>query len=212
MKKIHFALAALLSLGLLTADEPKTEDGYKALFNGKDLTGWKKAAENPDTFSVKDGAIVAHGPRCHLFYTGEDKPFKNFVLRLQVMTKPNSNGGVYVHTKYQDTNWPNTGHECQVNNSFSADPRKTASVYRCKDINEQLVKDDEWFDYEIKVVGKTITLALNGKVVNEWTEPANGAASVDPGWRFNEGTFALQGHDPGSTVYYRNIRVKRLPD
>lgn len=84
-----------------------------------------------------------------------------------------------------------------MNNSYNSDPRNTASVYRCKDITEQLVKDDEWFDYEIKVVGKTVTLSLNGKVVNEWTEPANGAASVDPGWRFNEGTFALQGHDPG---------------
>jgi len=47
--------------------------------------------------------------------------------------------------------------------------------------------------------------------VIEWEQPAD----AKPGGNFErvlgEGTFALQGHDPGSTVLYRNIRVKRLP-
>ncbi len=214
--KLHHLLPALaaLILPVLAQDTaaPKVEEGFTSLFNGKDLTGWKKSTENEATFSVKDGAIVANGPRSHVFYTADEKPFKNFILKLQVQTKPNSNGGIYVHTKYQESGWPGMGHECQVNNTFNADPRKTASIYRCKDIKEQLAQDNEWFDYEVKVVGKTCTILINGKQVNEWTEPEGGAEGVEPGRRFTQGTFALQGHDPGSTVMYKNIRVKRLPE
>jgi hypothetical protein len=42
-------------------------EGWTQLFNGKDLAGWK-ASENHATFTLKDGAIVAHGPRSHCFY------------------------------------------------------------------------------------------------------------------------------------------------
>ena len=59
-----FALASSLALA---ADKP--EKGFKPLFNGKDLTDWTKAKENEDSFQVKDGEIIAHGSRCHLYYT-----------------------------------------------------------------------------------------------------------------------------------------------
>jgi hypothetical protein len=219
MKKyfITTSVALALSLGSF-ADEKAAapaaaadEKDFKVIFDGKSLDGWKKSEENQSAFSLENGTIKANGDRSHLFYTGDDKPYTNFVLRLQVMTKANSNGGVFVHTKYQEKGWPNNGHECQVNNTFNKDPRKSGSVYRCKDITEQLVQDDVWWDYEIKVVDKTCTISFNGKVVNEWTEPEGGAPGVDASWRFNGGTFALQAHDPGSTVFYKNIRVKRLP-
>ncbi len=57
------------------------------------------------------------------------------------------------------------------------------------------------------VKGKHIVVKINDKVVVDYTEPENVAGTV----KLSEGTFALQAHDPGSTVYYRNIRVKRLP-
>jgi 3-keto-disaccharide hydrolase len=212
MKTIHtIALAAVLALPAAGDEKKSDESGFKTLFDGKSMDGWKVTKENSSTFKLVDGALVANGPRAHVFYVGDNKPFKDFVLRLQVMTKPNSNGGIYVHTKYQDEGWPANGHELQVNNTFAKDPRKTGSIYRCKDImNTSPVGDDKWFDYEIKVDGKKITVTIDGKVVNEWTEPETGAPDVEPGRRLSEGTFALQGHDPGSTVYYKNIRVKRL--
>jgi 3-keto-disaccharide hydrolase len=210
MKKLPVLLAA--AAAVLSVSRAADEEGFKSLFDGKSLDAWKVAEKEPNSFKLVDGAIVANGPACHLFYVGDAKPFKNFVLKLQVMTKPKSNGGVYVHTKYQDTGWPNTGHECQVNQTHS-DPIKTGSIYRCANVmNISPAKDDAWFDYEIQVVGKKCTVSVNGKVVNEWTEPAEGAPGVDPSWRFGEGTFALQAHDPVSVVMYKNIRVKRLPD
>jgi hypothetical protein len=59
--------------------------------------------------------------------------------------------------------------------------------------------------------GDTITIKVDGKLVAEWTQPANWSGTKDfPGRRIGAGTIALQGHDAGSTVYYKNIRIKVL--
>lgn len=200
---------------LLAADEKKPDaDGFVTIFDGKSLDGWKKAAENQDSLSLQDGAIVAKGKRSHLFYVGEEKPFKNFHLKAEVQTKANSNGGIYFHTKYQDQDWPAQGHECQVNNSYKPDPQKTGGVYKVAKVTEAPAKDDEWFKYEIIVEGKHVIIKINDKVTADYTEDAEKLAKekgMELGRRIGEGTFALQAHDPGSTVMYRNIKVKRLP-
>ena len=199
---------------LLAADKQPDAEGFVTIFDGKSLDGWKKATENQDSIQLKDGAIVAHGNRSHLYYVGDEKPFKNFDLKCEVMTKANSNGGIYFHTKYQEQNWPAQGHECQVNNSFKADPQKTGGVYKVAKVLEAPAKDDEWFKYEIIVEGKHVIIKINDKVTADYTEDPEKLAKekgMEPGRRIGEGTFALQAHDPGSTVMYRNIKVKRLP-
>src|SRR6266487_866155 len=144
MKKYCFLM--LLTL----APSMGAEDGFTPLFNGKDLTGWK-ASEHPDTFSVKDGAIVAHGPRSHCFYVGDfhNHSFKDFELKVDVMTLPGSNGGVYIQTEYQDQSWPQKGFEVQVNNTFVGDPRRTGSLYEVKDNGAEVAKDNQWFTEDI---------------------------------------------------------------
>ncbi|MGB0143251.1 MAG: 3-keto-disaccharide hydrolase, partial [Akkermansiaceae bacterium] len=102
--------------------------------------------------------------------------------------------------------WPSQGYECQVN-ATQKDWRKTGSIYSFQDLKEPGHKDDEWFTYNIKVEGKKITVTINGKVVNEYTEPANHKEATK---RLSEGTIALQGHDPGSLVYFRKLRIKTL--
>jgi hypothetical protein len=206
MKRI--AIASLIALVPLCAQEK----GWTSLFNGKDLTGWK-VNENPATFSVHDGAIVAHGNRSHCFYMGDfhNHQFRNFELMVDVMTKPKSNGGIYILTEYQDQGWPGKGFEVQVNNTFPGDPRRTGSLYEVQDVKQQLVKDDEWFTEHIVVKGDNIRVMVNGKQVVNWTQPANWNGTSDfAGRRIAPGTIALQGHDPGSTVYYKNIRIKLL--
>ena len=59
--------------------------------------------------AVVAAMFVAAGPRCHLFYEGDGKPFKNFHLKAEVMTEPGSNGGIYFHTRYQEKGWPSAG-------------------------------------------------------------------------------------------------------
>jgi hypothetical protein len=186
------------------------DKGWTSLFNGKDLTGWK-VNENAETFSVKDGAIVAHGPRSHCFYVGDfhNHSFKDFELKVDVMTLPGSNGGIYIQTQYQDQSWPEKGFEVQVNNTYVGDPRRTGSLYEVKDNSAEVAQDNRWFTEDIVAKGGTITIKVDGKLVGQWTQPAGWAGTKDfPSRRIGAGTIALQGHDPGSTVYYKNIRIK----
>jgi hypothetical protein len=196
-------------------ESPKPDaDGWYTIFNGKDLDGWKTSEDNPDTFKVVDGEIVVKGKVCHLFYVGpvNNANFKNFEWKCEVLTKPNANSGMYFHTKYQKDGFPRNGIECQVNNTHR-DPIKTGSLYKVKNImRNSPAKDDEWFTQHIIVNGQKITVKVNDKVVNETTEPEH--PKRDEGWEnavLGSGTFALQGHDPGSEVHYRKIMVKPLP-
>jgi hypothetical protein len=199
----------VLALGCATSLLAADEAGFKSLFDGKTLDGWK-INESPESWALEDGAIVAKGPRSHLFYVGDDQPFVNFELKVDVMTKPNSNGGIYFHTKYQPEGWPKHGFEAQVNNSYSSDPRKTGSLYAVKDVLEAPAKDNEWFTQHITVRGKHVVIRVNDKVVVDYTEPADATPGKDFTRVVDSGTFALQAHDPKSIVYFKNIRVKRL--
>ncbi len=188
-------------------------DGFYSLFDGKTLNGWK-VGKNPETFKVTDGMICAKGPGpSHLFYVGpvQSHNFKDFHFKAEVMTFPNANSGIYFHTKFQEEGWPSQGFECQVNNTYVKDPRKTASLYAVKDVKEAAAKDNEWFTYEIIVKGRQITMKINGKTVNEHTVPEDYKPPQRmAGRKLSSGTFALQGHDPESKVCYRNIKVKPL--
>ncbi len=188
------------------------KDGWFALFDGKSLDGWK-SNDKPGTFAVKDGILIVHGERSHLFYDGpvQNHDFKNFELRAEILTKPGANSGVYFHTQFQDTGWPSKGYEIQVNNTHK-DPKKTAGVYAVQDNFTAPAKDDEWFTMEIKVEGKHIVTKVNGKVVSDFTQPADWMPPKGmPGRMIDHGTIAIQGHDPGSEVHYRKIEIKPLP-
>lgn len=200
-------LAVTLSLGFARAAE--VEEGFVSLMDGKTFNGWKKTVENPDTWKVEDGAFVAAGPRAHLFYVGDEQPFKNFHLKVEVMTEPGSNGGIYFHTAYQEQDWPRVGFESQVNVTHS-DWIKTGSLYGLINIGQTTARDGKWWTQEIIVKDRSVTLVVDGQRVFEYVEP-RGAEKGQPFTRkLDQGTFALQGHDPKSVIRYRNIRVKRL--
>jgi len=198
-----------LPLALMAIGQGKTEKGFKNLFDGKTMNGWKMANENQKSWSIQDGVIVANGDRSHLYYVCDSKPFVNFELKIDVMTEPGSNGGIFIHTQYQETGWPKYGYEVQVNQT-QRDWRKSGSLYAVQDVKEQLVKDNEWYTYHIIVKGKHITIKLNDKVAVDWEEPADRKAGANVTQILDKGTFALQAHDPNSKVRYKNIRVKRL--
>lgn len=200
-------MAAGLTATAFAAD---SEEGFVPLTDGKTFNGWKTATEHTNTWSIKDGAFVAHGDRCHLFYVGDQKPFKNFELKVEVMTQPNSNGGIYFHTRYQDNDWPRGGFECQVNNTHG-DWKKTGSIYDIANIAATpYTQDGKWWTQHIIVQGNKVTVMIDGKKLLEYTEPPGTQAGKPFERKLGEGTFALQAHDPNSIVMYKNIRVKRL--
>lgn len=207
---IRCMISALCVLGMaLSATQTVNAEEWKSLMDGKTFKGWK-INENPESWSIKDGAFVAKGDRSHLFYVGEDKPFKNFEFQAEVMTKPGANGGIYFHTKYQESGWPKGGFEVQVNNT-QRDPKRTGGLYAVKDVFEAPAKDNEWFTMYFKVVDNTIVTKVNDKVLIEYTQPEDAKPGKAFERVFSKGTFALQAHDPGSEVHFKNIKVKRLP-
>ncbi|MES2456540.1 MAG: DUF1080 domain-containing protein [Bacteroidota bacterium] len=201
----------LIFISCSSVKQPKAGQ-WVSLFDGKTLDGWKKN-QNPQTFSVEDGAIKVAGPISHLFYDGpvNNHVFKNFEFKAQVMTKPNANSGIYFHTAFQQEGFPDKGYEVQVNNSHS-DWRRTGSLYSIQDVKETYVKDNEWYEEYIMVQGKKITIKINGKTVVEYTEPENVGKENAGGRAIADGTFALQGHDPGSVVFYKDLKVRVLPN
>jgi hypothetical protein len=147
-----------------------------------------------------------------LFYAGDVKNhnFRDFEFKAKVMTKPGANSGIYIHTKYQEDGWPSQGYEVQVNNS-QQDWKRTGSPYGIVDIKENSAKDNEWYTEYIKVEGKRIIVKINDTVVVDYTQPEQPKREEGEVNRIlGGGTFALQGHDPGSIVYYKDIMVKPL--
>jgi hypothetical protein len=207
MKPTLFLTFAFVIIGSTALHAANSEDGFTPIFDGKTFTGWRTSLDNTNTWKIDDGALLASGPVAHVFYTGDPKPFKNFELKVDVMTVTNSNGGIYFHTAYQEKGFPRAGIECQVNVSHG-DWIKTGSLYGLVNIGLTPAKDNQWWTQHIIVQGRKVTVKIDGKTVIEYNEPP-----VDPngrGKKLGEGTFALQAHDPKSIIRYKNIRVKRL--
>jgi len=208
MKQTLWTLAALLiSLGVARAAD--SEEGFVKIMDGQTFKGWKIGDASANAWKIVDGAFVANGPRSHLFYVGDEQPFKDFELKVEVMTEPNSNGGIYFHTKFQESGWPNHGFETQVNVT-QQDWIKTGSLYGLVNMALTPAKDRQWWTQHIIVKGNKVTVRIDGRTVLEYNEPAGAQPGKDYTRKLDQGTFALQAHDPGSTIRYRNIRVKRV--
>lgn len=192
------ALAAVLLLLTATvcwADEKKDDDGWIRIFDGETLDGWK-ASEKPENWTVEDGAITGRGTRSHLFYM--EREFENLEFKADVKINKGGNSGMYFRTKF-GPGWPN-GYEAQVNNS-GRDPKRTGSLYNFVDVREQLVPDDTWWTQHITVNGNRIVIKVNDEVVVDF---------VDEKGTHKKGYVALQQHDPGTVVQYKNLMVRPL--
>ncbi len=226
MKSTLLSFIAISSFFLCCAQQD-----FVPLFNGNSLDGWTPSEENSESFFVEEGILHCKGGKAHLFYSGEvgGADFKNFELKLRVMTTKGSNGGVYFHTKYQAQGWPKVGFEAQVNSTHS-DPKKTGSLYGIANVfvpkgeaepflakvrpNREIFLyqshapsiDDVWFDYHIIVKDNKITIKVNGRTTVEWEQPKDWTKER----RIGHGTVGLQAHDPKSETMYQDIRIKVL--
>lgn len=217
MPMIFLTLVMLPSM--IPAGAQSSDQSWIRLFDGETLDGWR-ANENPDTFSVRDGTIVAQGRRSHLFYVGpaERADFRNFEFKVDAKTMPEANSGVFFHTRFQSSGWPRQGYEAQINNTHKGtgdyrELKKTGSLYAVRSVFASPVRDNVWFTMYIKVVGRRVQIRVNQFLLVDYIEPdkpVRGADAVDN--VLSHGTFALQGHDPRSTVCFRNIYVRPLPD
>jgi histidinol phosphatase-like PHP family hydrolase len=195
-------------------------DEWINLFDGHSLSGWRPS-ENKNSWKVVDGMLAADGPRSHLFYAGplRNADFKNFELEVELLTKPECNSGIYFHTTYQETGFPEKGFEIQVNNTALGDGgylerKKTGSLYGIRNMYKQLVPDEKPFRIHVAVRGKNVQIQLNGQLLVDYIEPTPPVIPTGgEKQRFlDRGTFALQCHNDGSRAFYRSVRVRPLPD
>ena len=203
-------LASLLVLpAALRGDEQGT-----SLFDGHSLDGWK-AGEHSKSFRVEDGNIVAAGPRATLFYTGRggNGNFKNFDLKVEVLTRPGACSGIHFHTQFQSHGPLKSGFKVQINNVYAGegddlDRRKTGSLYGIRDIYKAMVNDDEWFEVRVQVRDKQAQVWLNGTPIVDYIEPAQPADSSVP--TLGHGAIALECCGDVPKVSFRNLVFKAL--
>jgi hypothetical protein len=192
---------------------------WTPLFDGRSIAGWR-ASENPASFRARDGVLTASGPRAHLFYDGpvQDANFRNFEFECEALARPGANSGVFFHTAFQEKSWPEQGFEVQICNTHTGEGgyrerKKTGSLYGVRNVYKAFADDDKWFSIRIAVRGKQVEVRVNGMMLVDYVEPTPPIqAPRTPGRVLGSGTFALQCHDSGSTVSFRNIRVRPLPD
>jgi 3-keto-disaccharide hydrolase len=194
MKRLTLWTAAGLALSVccLAADK----DGWVSMFDGKTLNGWK-ASQNPEAWSVRDGAITGDGEVSHLFWMAQE--CENCEFRAEVKISHGGNSGMYFRTAF-GPGFPK-GYEAQVNTSHT-DPVKTGSLYNFHKIFEQLIPDDTWGTQHIIADGNHIVIKVNDKVVTDYVDTKN---------TFTKGFCALQQHNKGSVVQYRNLMFRPLP-
>jgi hypothetical protein len=193
--KYFLALAIALTFLAVPASFAADDDGWIRIFNGKNLDGWK-ANEKPENWTVEDGLLVGRGSRSHLFYA--EREFTDLHFKATVKLNNKGNSGMYIRAAF-GPGWPK-GYEAQVENS-SGDPRKTGSLYNFSNFYEQIIPDDTWWTQEVIAKGNHIIIKVNGKVITDFVDEKN---------TFMKGHVALQQHDPGSVVMYKDIMVKPL--
>ena len=230
-------LAGVLPLGFATAVEPKPEEGWVPLFNGKDFTGWKmvnppsgefkdlKEVKNDDgkvisfvgvtkkdgkeitLWQIKDGQIVGGGPASHIFSEIEADDFE---YRVEAKINDKGNSGQYFRTK-MGPGFP-AGYETQIN-ATGGDPIKTGSLY--PDGRTKLGE----FKKDITVMNTaahkpeeffTQAVIAEGNHIQIFVNGKKTVDFKDPNKTYTKGHFALQGHDPGSVMTFKKVEYKPL--
>ncbi|MCE2653423.1 MAG: DUF1080 domain-containing protein [Planctomycetaceae bacterium] len=202
--------------GMMVRDPGAPMPGQVALFNGKDLAGWKafvpdaaKASIAPESvWSAKDGVLVCAGKPTG--YIRTEKPYTNFVLRLEWRWpegKQPGNSGVLVRVQEPDAVWPKSV-EAQLQSGsagdfwnigdfqMATDPARTKG----RNTRKLLAAENpvgQWNRYEIIVDKGEVTLFVNGELVNQ----ATGVAEV-PGF------IALQSE--GAEIHFRNVHLAEI--
>jgi Domain of Unknown Function (DUF1080) len=198
MKKFVL-IAGIAAAVCLVAQEsaPKPgKDGWISMFDGKTLDGWK-ANQSPESWKVVDGAIVGDGPVSHLFWMTRE--CENCEFRAEAKLNHSGNSGMYLRAAF-GPGFPK-GYESQVENT-SPDPQKTGGLYGFSKVTEQLIQDDTWWTQDVVVRGNHIIIKINDKVTTDFVDQKN---------TYSKGYLALQQHNQGSVVQYRNLMMRPLP-
>lgn len=189
-----------------TGDEG--EEGFQSLFNGQNLDGWIIQGMEKAGPKIEDGVMKVGGWDYWAVITKDE--FKNFILRFDVMFDAKGNSGILIHTPKKEVF--KSSFEIQMaDDEGKPDPLKwPGSIFGHVAPTKNAFKPiGEWNTVEIKHIEPTLWVTVNGEIVQEGVN-----LSQIPGLlhKQNHGSIALQRNDYKKAAYYRNIRIKRLPD
>lgn len=206
------AIALSITLGSLHAGDDK---GFKPLFNGKDLTGWKVKLKDDKgdaakAFVVKDGQVQVPGDPWGYFYT--DKSYKNYIVQYSWMypkdqpEKTTMNSGLLLHIQEPHQVWPKSvepqGRYKDHGKIFFPGFAKEGKDLKESTFNEEAQKkalkpSHEWNTTETTVRGDgTISVHINGVPV------ASGKSAL------TSGQIGFQAE--GARIHFKDIKIKML--
>ena len=196
------------------------DGGWKHLFNGKDLTGWKHVG--PGEMYVEDGLIKTRGGMGLLYWTGGKAG--DCVIRIVYrMRDENSNSGVFIRVPLEPREeWMPVyyGYEVQIDNkpelSNEDDYHYTGTLYSLtKPLAKPAKPGPEWNMIEITLDGPRTMVSVNGVKVTDYREGdpvPERKFDFEPhrGMRPNEGYFGLQNHGEKDVVFFKEVAIKPL--
>lgn len=192
------------------------EEGWKELFNGKDLTGW--TGKKQGGWKVEDGAMVWQ-KGCGYIWTEEQ--FGDFVLDLEFKLAKGCNSGIFIRTA-NTRNPVQTGIEVQMLDSHGHQPNKhtCGAIYDCLAPSKEVTRPaGEWNHIIITCKDNIIQVSLNGtEIINmdldKWTEPRKNPDGSRNKFKTAYKDMPRKGHiglqDHGRPISYRNIRIRAL--
>ncbi len=196
------------------------EQGWRQLFNGTDLTGWKHVGKGD--MLVEDGMIHGKGGMGLLYWTKEK--FENCTFRVVYkMQKENSNAGVFIRIPVEPREeWMPVfyGYEVQIDNhpetSNEDDYHYTGTLYSLtKPLAHPGKPGPEWNTMEITLAGPRTIVYVNSEKVTDYKEGdpvPERKFDFEPyhGLRPNSGYFGLQNHGENDVVYFKEVAVNSL--
>jgi len=180
------------------------EAGFKPLFNGKDLTGWKlRRADGYKSWTVQDGSLInTVNKGDHGTDLVTEEKFRDFTVRYEFKVPDDSNSGFYLRGR----------HEIQVlgdHKSGKAAITGNGAIYNFKAPDQFASKPGgDWQTVEATMIGDRITVTLNGVKIHDYVECRKPTGSQIDNNVDDPGPIFLQG-DHG-TVNFRNLRIKIL--
>ncbi len=226
-----FAVALSLAC-LVVAEENRPPDGFRALFNGRDLSGWhgmqhvsprklaamtdeERAKMRSDSLAdvnahwrVEDGELINDG---HGLYLTTDELIGDAEIWVDYKTVPKADSGIYLRSTPQVQIWDTT--EAGGKWNIGADKGSGGLWNNSKGApgKDPLVLADkpfgEWNRVRIIQVGSRTTVYLNDKLVVDHAIMENWHDRKLP--LAAKGSIQLQTH--GGAISWRNIFVRDIP-
>ncbi len=186
----------------------------KAIFNGKDLSGWSVIPEHKSVFTVKDGALNIENGNGQIETT---ELFKDFALQLDIISNDiHLNSGVFYRGPV-GVFWK--GYESQVRNHWQGEDRTkpvdfgTGGNYGNQPSRKVVSSDKEWFTKTVVVTGNHASVWIDGYLTSDFADnrPVHPENDGKNGYVPGPGTIHLQGHDPTTNLSFKNINAAEFP-